>query len=504
MIISVVSALLVVLLPQAPASSAPAPSVPGSAAGQQLEIDGELLKRVAGQVFEQLERDLELPSDQSLSGQLEVRAVSRTELAEVCSAEWLPHFKRQMGGEEEALKVARAYGTVLSQKLLAKYVPEQDLILVCVDNFASLAEALSEPTLNSEQALFAALTHQSAMALDARIHAWPERVAGLEDPEQRLVFYGVVHGHALHRARSICRGARARALEVWLKTIGTTALAEDPDTRYLSRIAAIDDSLTHLDGERFMASLAAHDEELLARAFANPPSDVEQLFHPEWFIDPQLEPAQEVYDLETPLDLFVERFEPELWEPRRISLTTQDIGRVFGALGEAFSRRVLSGLSSNRVAHMGLIEGPPYRSATFAFYQFASSAEAINFVASDERIWHLNDERMKGGRIKIVASSYRDISGPMWHGLWNLKSAVIKGVDGKPEEITWKAVCAARGKLAVELVFQHEPIEDSAMSEILTLACTSVLTSQKPSEAAGAEGVRAGEAALERDEGDGQ
>ncbi|MFQ5504471.1 MAG: hypothetical protein ACE5F1_06690, partial [Planctomycetota bacterium] len=194
--------------------------------------------------------------------------------------------------------------------------------------------------------------------------------------------------------------------------------------------------------------------------FERPPADFEDVLHPEWYLDPKLRPAR-LYDLEKPLMSFAEVYSREVWLSRHLSLSGPRMQAALALLPKKDVDRILGHMKHNQVIVLGDRKKPGSRSVTAALMEFDSPEEALFYVFATDRLNRLKDAKMAKGRIRITGSDYVDLEKESWRGLY-MRKTVMVGF----RRIQVSALVAAKGSVAVELVYNNEEAERGKLAEL--------------------------------------
>ena len=347
-----------------------------------------------------------------------VRISTRREIAGILTEELTAQFLTQIDDPQTARREARLSARVLAEGFLAKYATGEACILVSPDTFAQLASLIDEPGLVSEQALCATLAHECVHAFDAKRYGWPERLAKLKGFEAIEAYSAVLEGHAQRVARAACaRSGWKEGFETVTRSIGKLPEQRDEVMRLIARIIETTIVSHYTDGERFIDAIERKGgEAAVARAFREPPPDMETILHPEWFLDPASRPAV-AYTVEAGLDALASRFDKKIWMAQRLTVTRPQLEAALSLLPSQDLARILDHMERNRAVVLVPKDAPESKMVTAGLYIFSSAQESAFYIAAAERLSRIKDEKMKEGFIRIVASNYTPLRGPGWQAL---------------------------------------------------------------------------------------
>ncbi|MBN1417331.1 MAG: sulfatase-like hydrolase/transferase, partial [Planctomycetes bacterium] len=393
-----------------------------------------------------------------------VRTSTKREIAEILTEELTAQARTQIDDPQAARRQARLSARVLTEGILAKYATVEGIILVSPDTFVHLASLIAEPGLVSEQALCATLAHECVHAFDAKRYDWPERLTKLKGFEAIQAYSAVLEGHAQRVARAACaRGGWKEGFETFTRSIGKLPEEGDEATRLIARIIATTIASQYYDGERFIEAIERKGgEEAIARAFREPPPDMETIFHPEWFLDPASRPAV-AYTVEAGLDAFASRFDEKIWMAQRVTATRPQLEAVLSLLPSEDLARILDHMERNRLIVLVPKDAPQSKMVTAGIYIFSSAEESAFYIAAAERLSRIKDEKMKDGVIRIVSSKHTPLRSPGWQGL-----VLEKTVEAGGLSFGVSSLVASRGALAVEILHSNEPITREALADLAT------------------------------------
>lgn len=323
------------------------------------------------------------------------------------------------------------------------------------------ARALVRPELTGDATLRAVLVHELIHAWDDASHGLTGLLAGLETLDAVMAMNAVIEGHAQFEARRVCeRSGWTAGFDLLTATIGevheSTAFLGETAQQAL-RIQAASLASAYRDGERFIAALhAAGGDELVARAFREPPDDLGTILHPDWYLDPAQRPAL-LFDAEPALDLFAARFPQDGWSSQRMSLQPVQVEAALALLPAERVRRVTESLRWSRALVLQPSADPTSRMVLLNVMEFAIEAAAQDFVAAAGTLAEIKDDRMKQDFVRSVDSERVHL---VEADLAGFRQRLV--MQSGPLAFEVSAMEAARGPLVVETIFSAEPIEDEA------------------------------------------
>jgi hypothetical protein len=379
---------------------------------------------------------------------VEVRIGTRAEIEAAIVYESWPTLLRIVGdparAEQQAAELAREFAPFL----LAKYVFESDDVLIQPEAFERVAARAGMPELLEEPCVRAVLLHEFVHAADDERHDFSRLFQGCRSTDALRAATAVVEGHAQLVARDLAeRFGCVEGLATYTRAITAPprALVESGDTgsqlalRTQSMLAAS----SYVDGEAFFVALrAAGGEEVVQRAFREPPADTVVIARPEWFLDPGSRPHA-AFDLEPALDAFADELDGDGWTEQRISVSAADLRALLAPLAPEEVDALAATLRQNRVHGSGTALG---QQVSLALFEFGTAAEAAAYLEAYERMQRGRDEQMKEGVIRILSSDYETLGPPELDGVLVTKRIAT------PIHVDVTVLCATRGPLALELM----------------------------------------------------
>ncbi len=421
----------------------------------RLEISRERLEAAFAEARAAVESRVEAKLDPAL----ELKLVESDVIAEHVAAENLPAIRLRQRDEEKARAEADAAGEVLAQMALAKYAWSTRELLVVPATWESHADLLGRPQLTSDGALRAVMVHELVHALDDARFDFGQTIAKLPTLDAVLAFNAVIEGHAQHVTRAVCaKQGWNEGFDAFADSIG--AIPEVPPelgelTKVLMEIASVSLTSAYEDGERFIAELErAGSRDAIVRAFREPPSEMEFILHPEWFLDPATRPKL-CFDLERGLAVFAERLPADTWTTQRLTLSSAQVGVALALLPEQTVERIVDSAVTTRVLIAQPTAAPASKNVLLGVIEFRSDDEALFYAGAARELARIKAEKMKEGILSILDSKVTGIDDERARGF-----AQRLRVRAGLEEIDVHAVTVARGHIVSESVFSAEQIAD--------------------------------------------
>lgn len=413
------------------------------------QIDAAMLERVRPEVLAAVKK--ETGADLA---KIRIRLAKRPELA------WA--FEKDRDSSSAEKDSPSLLTRTIWRNALAKFSWSAGEILLCPRNFKRQARLLSAPELDSEAAFRAVLVHECIHAVDEQRHGWSRSFGAIRDPKRKAAYNAVIEGHAQLLAAKICEAHGWKdGFEAFTSVITKMPPDIDEASRLTTQVAFANLDAAYNDGMKFMGFIVDKlGEKGVARVFERPPADFEDVLHPEWYLDPKLRPAR-LYDLEKPLMSFAEVYSREVWLSRHLSLSGPRMQAALALLPKKDVDRILGHMKHNQVIVLGDRKKPGSRSVTAALMEFDSPEEALFYVFATDRLNRLKDAKMAKGRIRITGSDYVDLEKESWRGLY-MRKTVMVGF----RRIQVSALVAAKGSVAVELVYNNEEAERGKLAEL--------------------------------------
>jgi len=380
--------------------------------------------------------------------------VAPEDLARCVAEENLPLMRLREPDPEKATRAADLIGAS-ALRAYAKYSWSEKRFLVVLESWNQRARWFDAIELTEDEAIRVVLVHELVHALDDAAYDLTACLLRCATEDGAAGFNAVLEGHAQHVARAVSteRGWSAGfgALAALVGAPPPSGL--DEDTSHLLRMENASYASAYLDGERFVAALEAHDPELVARAFLDPP-DRATVLHPEWFIDPPL-PSTSRYDAEPALDQLAGRFRAEAWSARRVSLTTAHVSSAFALLPQA-SRRVTATLRSARSLSLRPVADPSAKMVVLTILEFDAPTSARAYLVAASELARIQDERMSTGVIRVLSSKSTQLDA-------DCKGEYLeKRMKNRELEFDVVSIHIRNGPLVLETLFSGEPIEREA------------------------------------------
>lgn len=408
---------------------------------------------------------------------------------------------RQLGDPVQAEEAAAAFAHALAPALLAKYALLEREILVVPSSFERIAELIGEPAIDSVETLRGVLLHEVVHAADDELFQMGATLLSRTNAEQVMAFQAVMEGHAQAVARRLAGELGWTAgFETFDRAISAPPAGPAPAdeiSRTMLRLQLATAATMYHDGERFMLALDAEGgAEAVRKAFLEPPLETGLIYAPEWFLHPERRPAL-AFDFDASLDRLAATFPEAEWRRGRLTLTPPQLEAVLALLDKEDVRRILAHLRQSRVQQFVSSGSGAQRLISVGLLEFDSAAEAIFYQASYERLNRLRDEAMKEGGVSIAQARYTPLVPPAPAGLFLEKTMRLTGVGGQTKDEKVYGACAVRGPIAVEVLYQGQPVTLERAVEFAVQALDGAIArsaeSARPAEAttpAGPEGKK--------------
>ncbi len=418
----------------------------------------------AGACFEAALPAVEKALGMELGDHLQLRLATVDDAAEAIARENEPILRTQFGEQAEAQ--AKSFGEAVAGTLLAKYAWSNGELLVVAENFPRLAEMIELPELCSDDTLRAILVHELVHAHDHLRFEFDVVLGELGDSGKIQAYNALIEGHAQHAARKICAAQGwSSGFETFVRSIGAmprVGTEEGAAVELLTKVAMATVAASYLQGERFVAALEdAGGEEAIARAFSEPPADMEVVYHPEWYLDPSLRPVASC-DFDSAVALAKERFEESQWHAAELTITPEQLRVATSMIPTEQAERMLAGMVANRLVQFASKAAPESRQTTLVLYEFRSVEDAAWFVAGDELVMRAKDEQMNSGAIRIESARYEPFTLDGSVGFLARKQMKVG-----PQDVEVVAGCAGRGRLVAEATIVGETAADAEHIELL-------------------------------------
>jgi hypothetical protein len=203
--------------------------------------------------------------------------------------------------------------------------------------------------------------------------------------------------------------------------------------------------MAYHDGERFIAHLLrVGGDAAVARAFREPPRTLDDVFRPEWYLDPSSRPADR-FDLAAGLAIVLEWYPAADFTHQEITLLRPQLEAALSILPNEDVSAALDPLVD---AAARLVGESNDGDGTFipALMEFETADDAYRFLLVQERVLHAKDAVMKDGPVRIESATYEDVERGPVRGVYAAK-VLVAGV----ERLTTKTLVAARGPLSIEI-----------------------------------------------------
>lgn len=401
------------------------------------------------------------------------------EVEEVLSAENVETFRNQIEDPEQADAERERFARLMSAAVLAKYSWSADEVMVVAGHFEDMAEELDEPELHSPEALRALLVHELVHAVDDYRFDYSSRLTSMSAADHILCLEAVMEGNAQRVARDVAQEREwSSGFDAFTRSITAIPGVEDMDPleRYMAEMSVVRFGTSYHDGERFVrAVLEGGGAEALERAFREPPTSTEILFHPEWFLDPSLRPEL-VYDLPGALASVDERFE-EGWNSFSMEINSAQLSQALAMLPEDDVRRCTSAVRSAQTRVHVPDEGAQNgEMVVLVLMETPSFSEASFLFKAEERLIHLKDSMFEGGPLELKDKRQGHDRVEETQVFWCEKRIGLRGEDDE-DDLVAMAVVMMRGSLVLEV---NRIGTDLELEELLTLGHTMLASALAP------------------------
>jgi hypothetical protein len=277
----------------------------------------------------------------------------------------------------------------------------------------------------------------------------------------------VIEGHAQFVARRICeaRGWSA-GFEIYSSSIGALPVQADQGAgmQLLLKVVSATVSASYVQGERFFLAIEkASGKEAVSRAFAEPPQDMQVVYNPEWFLDPSKRPPVTV-DFDAAIAEAKASFPPESWNCTLLTLNPEQLRVATAVIPAADAEAMLAGLVANRLMMFTPKDMGAPKQIAFVVYELRSVEAATLFVAGEELVMRAKDDLMKTGSVRIASAEYVPLDEE------GIIGVLAREVQIGNETSAVVTLCASRGRMAIETMFNGKEIGD----EHIALAASSL------------------------------
>ena len=432
------------------------------ACGHSFEITEETLAVAAADVLPLMEKETGV----TLAGIVSVRLSTADEIGEVLRDELRRQFVSILGDESRAESEADSMAAMFSSTLYAKYAFEEKSILVCPENIEKLSDLLEEPLLRTSEGLRSVLVHEYVHAADDLRYDIGNQAESAASFEASQAFNAVVEGHAQFVARNVCDAAGwAAAFQAFTRSIGAFRedLVDENEQALLLmwRVLVQNVSSAYYDGEEFIKALnEAGGASAVERAFIEPPADLEEIQHPEWFLDPSRRPVA-TYDFDSGLDVMASRFDAEVWQDQKGKLTRPQIEAALSLLPGDEVGEALADLETTRYVMLQPKDDPERKLVLSALYEFGSEQGAATFKRTIDRLHLVKDEKMSEGLIRITSQHYEPLGLAGVDGTFSMKE-----VGMLVNMVSVVNVIAQHRNVCLEITFSGEAISHADVRDL--------------------------------------
>lgn len=387
-----------------------------------------------------------------------LKLVAPRELGDAVAAENLPMIALREPDDDKAKAAARDVGRQFAAVAYAKYSWSTKSILVVPKNWELSARTLGRPGLTADHALRAVMVHELCHAIDDRKFDLGKRVLEARDADAVSAFNAVLEGHAQLVSRRVCKvRGWSDGFDLHTTSIGAVPDgAVDGEALMLQlRATAAALAAAYLDGERFVAAVVeARPEKGVSDVFLSPPKDLDTILHPGWYLDPKSRPAL-LFDPEPAIDVFVAKFDADVWTATRASPTPKQLATGLTMLPKEDVETLVASMRALRLAQVVPTAEPQAKVRYAIVMEFDNEQSARRWVAASDTVSKKKDESMKTGALRIVSSSTRTLDeGPVRGVLQR------KGMKAGAAEFEVVSIDAWRGRLVVETLYSGDPPPD--------------------------------------------
>jgi hypothetical protein len=220
-----------------------------------------------------------------------VRTVSRARLERTLARELERQYAPLLPDRtpEEVRVAMDSAAAAMSGFLVAKYALDEREVWVVPENVDDLADLLDLPSLRSEAVLRVMLAHELAHALDDQVYSLRPLLEGAKTFDQLQINTAIVEGHAQFMAARVAdRLGQRDAFADFERAILYLRWEEGEEgLNFVQRQFQATIRFTYVEGRKFFEALAAKGGlEAVARVFAQPPKEADQILQPERYGQP--------------------------------------------------------------------------------------------------------------------------------------------------------------------------------------------------------------------------
>jgi hypothetical protein len=426
--------------PVAPVAPSPA-APPARPAKPELHADAWRDEKIVAARFDEALAAVEKACGAKFETKPTFRLSTKAEVKQVLLAELEP-FKAAMG-LGASLETACE---VLSASVAAKYDVDHAIVHVVAGNVETLAKALGQPELATEESLRVVLAHECVHALDFPRFHWKAKRVLLTTAEQHGAFGAVIEGHAQFVAKRVAEASGlTAAFDRFTKSI--TALPPDLPTFEATIAKAISSQaeFAYDQGATFLeAVFAARGEAGLLAALEEPPQTSRAIEHPDTYLHPDAGPKP--FALTPVFDLLRGLTSEPAWTHMSQGVLEGAIRGQLTALPDDVKKTALDGFEDATI--LMATHAADGAQAFVLTMRFAKPEQALAFAKADRQATELRDAGLKTGTVRVVSAKYEEGAGT---GGKVAGCVVEKQVEAGPMKIRAFTAIFAAGPIAFEL-----------------------------------------------------
>lgn len=391
-----------------------------------------------------------------LKTKLTFREAKKSELRDILNKELVKQFEAQFEDPKKAETERKNWVRSMAQGILAKYAFGSGNVMVIPDTIGRVATLIDEPKLATNECLQAILVHECVHVIADQEHQFAKHANTLGNTDELLAYNAVIEGHAQFIARKVCaENGWSEGFEIFTKSIGKVPDLGDEAENMLARVAAVSASWAYYQGEEFIAALhAAGGDKAIAKAYAEPPKSPAQVFHPDWYLDPDKQPTI-TYPIDEGFDAFEKTVDKKKWTVNKMTINEAQISTAMQLLAKDDIDRCTKHLQVCKSLIVTWTRPAGERMISAAVFVSDSVSEAAFFLACEERLMRKKDEAMKAGPMKIVDSKYTQKGEGAMLGLLAQKVIQYRGQD-----LPVTTLVLAQDRVVLELTYSNEAVTE--------------------------------------------
>ncbi len=366
---------------------------------------------------------------------------------------------------ELAQAEARQIGATAGALLTAKYSWSAKEFLVVTENWDRQRTFFPELRLTADDALRVVMVHELVHALDDRAHDFTKLLSTASSAERVDALSAVLEGHAQFVTRAVStRAGWSDAFERVTRAIGAipAEAADGEAQRMLLELQSQSIRFAYVDGERFVAAIdEARGAEGRAALFRMPPTDLEEVANPAWYLDPDSRP-EALYDLSPAVEHFIAQYDDSIWSTSTFAPTPAQLAAGLSLLEREDVKRIRKAIRGVSMAQLYPTADPQAKVAIVAVIEFDTQASAAHFVDQMVELSRIKDETMTTGQLRITGSTNSPVERPGAAG-WIFEKRMVNGTF----EFEMTSADARAGKLVVETTFSGDPPPRSQVESML-------------------------------------